>query len=235
MPYDYEIRFTDQGSTALPTNIQVPFEIWRIEKDASYKAKNLFFQDNATDTPENKNKLTNGDVVKVLEDYFDFATNATKTGFTFQFQVNIPDQAIAPKSGDVFKMVLTKPYFITDKFTFKTEAQKINPQKDQLSNIKVVPNPYIVRNAWERSSDYARLMFINMPEQYVIRIFTLAGDHVRTIDSEKVAEEGIQTGPGWVFWDLLTHNDQKIAPGVYIFHVNVPDIGDHIGKFAIVR
>lgn len=235
MPYDYEIRFTDQGSTALPTQIQLPFEVWRIEQDGSYKAKNLFFQDNPTDTPENKNKLTNGDILKVLEDYFDFATNAMKTGFTFQFQVTIPDAPIAPKSGDLFKMVLTKPYSIKDKYTFKTEAEKIDPKKEQLKNIKVVPNPYIVRNTWERSSDYARLMFINMPEQYVIRIFTLAGDHVRTIDSGKADEEGIQTGPGWVFWDLLTHNDQKIAPGVYIFHVNAPELGDHICKFAIVR
>jgi len=235
VPYDYEIRFTAEGTASLPAQLELPFEVWRIEQDSSYRAKSLFFQDNPSDPAEKKGKLTNGDIIKVMEDYKDYITGAKKTGFTFQFEVMIPEAAVDPVPGNVFKFVLSKPYSPKDKYQFETVAEKIDPKKEQLQNIKVVPNPYIVRNTWERSGDYARLMFINLPEEYVIRIYTLAGDHVRTIDSKTAAADKLETGPGWIFWNLLTHNDQKVVPGVYIFHVEAPGIGNHIGKFAIVR
>ncbi len=235
MPYDYEIRFTNEGTASMPAQLKLPFEVWRIEQDSSYRARSLFFQDNPRDPADKKGKLTNGDIIKVMEDYVDYITGAKKTAFTFQFDVSIPEEAIDPVPGNVFKLVLSKPYSPKDKYQFETVAEKIDPKKEQLKNIKVVPNPYIVRNTWERSGDYARLMFINLPERYVIRIYTLAGDHVRTIDSQTAAANNLETGPGWVFWNLLTHNDQKVVPGVYIFQIEVPGVGNHIGKFAIVR
>lgn len=234
MPYDYEIRFTDEGSITLPFQLPLPFEVWRIEQDSSYKAKNLFFSDNPNDTEEMKNKLTNGDVVKVIEEYYDIVANKWKTGFTFTFDVIIPENDVAPVTGDVFKMVMTKPYTIKDKYTFRTEAEKINPKKEQLENIKVVPNPYLVRNTWERSGDYARMQFINLPEVCTIRIYTLAGDHVRTIEHNELGA-GENNNPGWEWWDLLTHNEQKVVAGVYIYHIDASGIGEHIGKFAIIR
>lgn len=235
---DLEIRFTDQPDTTLGTPIEVPFKVWVTKSDTSYKIKlfTLFNQNQNDTTNDMKYSLTNGDIFKGVMDYLSDVTNTWKSGFTFEFKVMIPETgAINPNPGDVYKIELTRPFSKTDKYTFGTKTSVVNPKKEQLKNIKVVPNPYIVRNTWERSSDYANLMFINLPEEYVIRIFTLAGDHVRIIDSQTTSEEGIQTGPGWVFWNLLTHNEQKIASGVYIFHVEAPGIGEHIGKFAIIR
>ncbi|UCE06650.1 MAG: hypothetical protein JSW07_01005 [bacterium] len=232
---DYEIRFTDQGSMMIyPTNFSLPFEVWRIDPDTSYKAKSYFLFNSANDsTEEMRNSLTSGDQIKIMEDYFDVSRGTWKSGFTFQFDVIIPDSdEVTPQVGDIYKFLLTKQFSINDKYVFSTLAEKISPTETMLEEIKVVPNPYIVRNTWERSRDYARLQFINLPEKCTIRVYTLAGDHVRTIEHNEHIESD---KPGWEWWDLLTHNNQKIAAGVYIFHVDSPGIGEYVGKFAIVR
>jgi len=233
---DYELRFTEEGSnTTYPPDMQLPFEVWRAAPDTSYKAKSVFVFDNGPNdtTAEMRSSLTNGDIIKVMEDYYDEASGTWKTGFTSQFTAIIPDSnEIAPQIGDVFKITLTKRLSSADRYVFSTMAEKIQPTESMLENIKVVPNPYIVRNTWERSADYAQLQFINLPEVCTIRVFTLAGDHVRTIEHNEQVESD---KPGWEWWDLLTHNDQKIVAGIYIYHVDAPGVGEHIGKFAIVR
>ena len=235
-PIDYEIRFTERGdTTTFPADLIVPFEVWRLTPDTSYQVKSLFIFSNGPDdsTAEMRNSLTNGDEIKFLEDYYDEATGAWKSGFTAQVYINIPNEnSITPANGDVFRFELTKPFSVNDKYAFITIGEKINPTEKMLENIKVVPNPYIVRNTWERSNDYQQIQFINLPEQCTIRIYTLAGDHVRTIEHDE-AENSDR--PGWEWWDLLTHNNQQIASGVYIFHIDAPEVGEYIGKFAIVK
>lgn len=235
LPVDYEIRFTTQGSsTAVPANFTIPFEIWRIESDSSYQARSYFLFNSSNDTTEEmQNSLTNGDQIKILEDFYDLSRNQWRTAFTMQFNLVIPDSgAVSPQAGDVFKMTLSKQFTAQDKYVFQTFAEKVSPTKAMLDDIKVVPNPYIVRNTWERSGDYSRLQFVNLPEVCTIRVFTLAGDHVRTIEHNENTESD---KPGWEWWDLLTHNNSRIASGIYIYHVDIPGIGEHIGKFAIVR
>jgi hypothetical protein len=36
-------------------------------------------------------------------------------------------------------------------------------------------------------------------------------------------------------WDLLTKDDLDAAPGVYIYHVEAPGIGEKIGRFALIK
>ena len=234
-PVDYEIRFTGQESiTTYPANFTLPFEVWRIESDTSYQAKSYFLFNSASDsTQEMRDNFTNGDQVKIMEDYFDTRSATWKSGFTIQFEVAKPETGeIAPQVGDIYKLTLTKQFSVNDKYAFQTFAEKVAPTEKMLEEIKVVPNPYIVRNTWERSKDYARLQFINLPEMCTIRVYTLAGDHVLTIEHNEQTESD---KPGWEWWDLLTHNNQKIAAGIYIYHIEAPGMGDHVGKFAVVR
>ena len=131
-------------------------------------------------------------------------------------------------NGDVFRIT---PYFVNtpgDVFTFKTTKKEVISSLVNLNNIKVVPNPYIVRNNWEPSGDYSRLAFTHLPAKCTIRIYTLSGDHLRTLEHDSPDLDGNEN------WDLLTKNNQKIASGVYIFHVDSP-YGEKIGKFAVVR
>jgi hypothetical protein len=34
---------------------------------------------------------------------------------------------------------------------------------------------------------------------------------------------------------MLTMNQQQLASGVYLYHVDAPGMGTHVGKFAVVR
>jgi len=36
-------------------------------------------------------------------------------------------------------------------------------------------------------------------------------------------------------WDLLTYESQRIAYGVYIFHVDIPGVGEKIGRLAVIK
>ena len=103
-------------------------------------------------------------------------------------------------------------------------------------NVKVVPNPYLVRNEWERHPDFRKLKFINLPNHCFIYIYNLASDLVKTIEHHETKPEAgslpNQFG-GDEDWDLLNESRQKPAPGVYIFHVR-SDQGSQTGKFVLI-
>ena len=40
---------------------------------------------------------------------------------------------------------------------------------------------------------------------------------------------------GMVPWNLRTKDNLDVAPGLYIFHVDAPDVGEHVGRFAIIK
>lgn len=104
--------------------------------------------------------------------------------------------------------------------------------------VKVVPNPYLVRNEWERHRDFRKIKFINLPDHCTIRIYNLAGDLVRTLRHDATRPEigGVpnQFG-GDEDWDLLNESRQKPAPGIYIFHVESDDGDPQVGKFVVIH
>jgi hypothetical protein len=36
-------------------------------------------------------------------------------------------------------------------------------------------------------------------------------------------------------WDLITDDGMEIAYGLYVYHVEAPGVGDHVGKFAVIK
>ena len=123
----------------------------------------------------------------------------------------------------------------------------------KMDDIYVVPNPYVGQSKFDgrRSNDEKgdksrRIWFVNIPEKCKIKIFTLAGDLVDTIDHygaesediisvSKAAGSGIAAS-GMVSWDLLSRNNQIIAPGVYLFSVKNKENNEiKVGKFVIIK
>jgi hypothetical protein len=126
----------------------------------------------------------------------------------------------APRSGDLVEFV--------------TEGSVVNYQSD-LSVVKVVPNPYLVRAGWDLDNDYQRIQFINLPTDCTIKIYTMAGDLVKTISHVQPYQGGFDKATrGTAYWNLLTENNQKAATGVYVFRVASP-YGERVGRFAIIR
>jgi hypothetical protein len=95
-------------------------------------------------------------------------------------------------------------------------------------NVRVVPNPYKISAAWEQTY-FNKIAFINLPPMCDIHIFTLAGDHVITLEHRDYTGEN-----GTEYWDLVSRNDQDVVTGLYVYRVETAD-DFVIDKFAIIK
>lgn len=148
-----------------------------------------------------------------------------------------------PSSGDVWRFISTKPNTSNDVFTIATKAEVVPEEGDEeiLDQIKVVPNPYFVTNKSVTREGTDQIFFTHLPAKCTIRIYTMAGEFVREIEHDGFASpfpdnplvQG--TTGGTEPFDLLTYNEQALASGIYIYHVDAEDIGEKIGKFAVIR
>jgi hypothetical protein len=94
----------------------------------------------------------------------------------------------------------------------------------------VVPNPFVLGDKYSSLGSAGaqdNIQFVNIPNPCTVRIYTIRGDLVKTLD--------VPDGSGAIVsWDQVTDYGQFVESGVYIFHVDSP-FGKKIGKFAIVR
>jgi hypothetical protein len=100
------------------------------------------------------------------------------------------------------------------------------PQND-MSNIKVVPNPYIAQSNFYETEYIKKLYFTNLPAKCDITIYTVNGEKIISLKHDSFIS-------GDKSWDLRTINNQEISPGLYIFSVTT-DTEKYIGKFAVIR
>ena len=109
----------------------------------------------------------------------------------------------------------------------------IQPQEN-LDHVKVVPNPYIARSQFKESEFQRQIRFTNLPIKCKIKIFTLSGELVYELDHDNEF-----SGNEW--WDMRTVNNQEIAPGLYLYHIqqtsseNGKTPEEIVGKFAVIR
>ena len=115
--------------------------------------------------------------------------------------------------------------------------------KKKGSGVIVYPNPYRIdgnysANGYEPGGGQPgnfdrRLRFINLPSQCTIRIYTLDGDLVRTLEHDK--QEG-DLGATYHYWDLISRNTQAVVSGIYLFCVEDKKTGEtQVGKFVIIK
>jgi hypothetical protein len=141
----------------------------------------------------------------------------------------------APIAGDKFSMVVDLPFTANDTLRFTTVASKAaQGNGESMNNIKVVPNPYVVAAAWEKSTTISgrgerRIDFIHLPSKCTIRIFTQNGVLLKTIEHNGVLTDGTAS------WDLTTRDGLEVAFGIYVYHIEAPGIGKKIGTFAIIN
>ncbi|MBN1543705.1 T9SS type A sorting domain-containing protein [candidate division KSB1 bacterium] len=108
--------------------------------------------------------------------------------------------------------------------------------QSSVKNVYVVPNPYVGSSRLEIVSRTNPLTggrlfpkdieFRNLPGECTIDIFTLAGDHVQTLQHTD--------GTSFQTWDLKTRNNQEIAPGVYFYRVKSAD-EEVVDKFVVIK
>ncbi len=241
--FDYEIRFTNEADTAFfPATYIVPFEIWNLTLNQKARFAHYPPPNPADTTQEMKNTWTSGDELKVQE------MIGGKAAFTFSFKLSAPplridttisgtdtfytevDTSKLPVTGDILRLITGKPFKgDRDKFRIKT-AQYTSREalKEDLENIKVVPNPYMISAEWELDPNTKQLGFMNLPTVCDIHIYTLSGERVMTLHHNHPTES-------WEWWNLLSFNQQEISYGCYIYAVETPNGNKKIGKFVILR
>jgi len=129
-----------------------------------------------------------------------------------------------------FTIYASKPNSEADEFLFSTQgigAEKaLAYSKEDVKKINVYPNPYFGANVEERRTLQHFVRFTHLPPTATIRIYTLAGELVRTIEhiNQTQYEE----------WNLLNDYDIPVASGMYIVHVDCGKLGEKILKLALI-
>ncbi|MBU1097538.1 MAG: hypothetical protein KKB34_13740 [Bacteroidetes bacterium] len=140
-------------------------------------------------------------------------------------------------TGDTLRFYPEIPFNNSIKYEFAIKGQSIDTKdaKESLKNIKVVPNPYVVTALWEPHNPYTtgrgpRLMqFIHLPQRCTIRIFAVDGTLVQKLEHDSAMRDGSES------WDMMTMDNMDVAYGVYIYHIDAPGIGEHVGRMLIIK
>jgi hypothetical protein len=140
--------------------------------------------------------------------------------------------ATMPATGNVIRVVSTKPNSASDVFTISTAA--IAPttgaevEKQSAENVGVFPNPYYGFNPAETSRFSKFVTFNYLPRKATIRIFNLAGQLVRTLEKDDTSQ--------FTRWNLLNTFNFPVASGMYVAHIDMPDLGvSKVLKLAVIQ
>ena len=148
-----------------------------------------------------------------------------------------PWQPLFPwKTGQFIDIKPTRWFVDGDSWTVNlTNVGASGPIDDSsFEDIKVVPNPFFVHSDFETDPTNSKLRFINLPDNCLIKIYTVSGELVDIIahDNLNMLDGVVNSGSEW--WDLVNNKGNMIAPGLYIYVVESSNY-EHIGKFAVVR
>jgi hypothetical protein len=104
--------------------------------------------------------------------------------------------------------------------------------KDALDLINIVPNPYYAYSEYEKTTLENIVKITNLPAKCTVTIYTLNGNLVRRFKKDDSGAEAKTS----LDWDMKNEARIPIASGLYIIHVEVPDVGEKILKwFGVLR
>jgi len=221
----YELRFTASGSEGYSffdgvTPMSLPFEVWNTSLGYQVYAE-IYDQDgDLVWEPEDK------DYICIVNYPYDGSPHgeAWPYNYAWFFRLDTVDTEYAV--GDIFTVRGAPLNGADDVYTFGTDGVNSSRAASELEGIRVVPDPYIGRASWETSKYERKLQFVNLPDICSVRIFSLSGDLIKTIDHSD--------GTGTADWNLLTSSGLSIASGIYIYHVE-SQYGNHVGRFAVIK
>lgn len=232
-PYDYEIRilnpYADTTYEVISRfRIPVNFQVWNTT--LNQKEEFSFTEFGIPDSV-----ITSKDKILII-------ANREGRRFDTTWEITFHFSAIAdtiyPEYGDVFYFTTKKPFTSDDIFEFSTEGWGFTAERaknDLLNQVCVVPDPYVAVNSVEkpifnvRGRGERRIDFIHLPMKCTIKIFTINGKLVQTLEHDSPHNDGAES------WNLVTKDGLDVAWGTYFYHIDAPGVGEKVGKFAIIR
>jgi hypothetical protein len=123
------------------------------------------------------------------------------------------------KDGDVWRIVPDVPFGLDDRYLLTTSAPRIVPPEPAAvaARISVFPNPCIDLTGDQASHASAFATFTHLPRRARFHVYTIAGMLVRSF--EKIDDGSTAR------WDLRNSDDRPVSPGMYIVHVDLPELG----------
>ncbi len=158
----------------------------------------------------------------------------------------IPDIAVVERPGPSGGITRDTLYSESPESAFSENLLRVDlafSASDKLDEVIVVPNPYRVdqdytfeNGGWEgRGRDWDEtkrlIKFIHLPRKCTIRVFSLTGDQITTLEYEAPAG---QPDKGELEWNLLSSSNRALASGIYVYTVE-SQYGRQVGKFVLIR
>ena len=132
----------------------------------------------------------------------------------------------------------SRPLTTNDEFRFYTVNMLDTLSHASLNEVKVVPNPYIVRALWDQNRFTQHIDFRHLPATCTIRIFNVAGEWIATLTKDGiVGNNEVYDEEGSISWDLRNYEGLKVASGLYLYQLEGELLGKTVykeGKIAIV-
>jgi hypothetical protein len=248
LPADFEIRFTEAMSDTSKRlalgmrEIPTPFHVWNVTDGR----KQPFILVEDVDSLRN-GRYDHGDLIIIVmgdEPGREPTLQGGRWRGAWAVRVFPPDPDITPDipdrpptAGSALRFNTHKPFMTGDAITFNLDPSGFDAvvASSSLDNIHVVPNPYVATSIFEPANVYRagrgerRIYFRGLPPECTVRIYTLSGQLVQTLHHSSSADDGQMS------WNLVSRDGMDVAYGVYIFHVDAPGVGQHIGRFAIIK
>ena len=229
-------------------NYGVPFSAWDMSTTPPTRLAVGMFENNAAGASVDGRywpPLTSGDNSVSREFCFIFSAPYTTVPDP-TLQVNLSNNATTPlmwvmtcnrradvdwAAGDQFEILAANVNGANDIFSFTTPAPTFSTAAAgaDVDKINVFPNPYYGMNTYETSRLNKYVEFNHLPTNATIRIFNLAGVLVRTLRKSDATTQ-------FTKWDLRNERSLPVASGIYIIHVDMPDLGkSKVLKLALVQ
>jgi len=229
----------------------VPFQVYDIEDPNSRRQLNVVVRDrNANrqwDLSDPAENITPYEYIWILDDDYDpsgtrwdpstgtgFMTNGSNhSAYPVLWALWLGQRGTRePYGADVtIQLIPNRVNTPADTFQFVTQKPTVGDiqlAKEDVEKINAFPNPYYGFNLMETDRLVKYITFNHLPKKATIRIFNLAGVLVKTIYKDDDTQ--------FARWDLRNENNLPVASGIYIAHIDMPDIGKtKIVKLMIVQ
>jgi len=104
---------------------------------------------------------------------------------------------------------------------------------EALANVQVVPNPYYGYSQYEVQTRAKVVKITNLPDEAIVSIFSLDGKFIRQFRRSETARNKGGSNPGTfrsqtnpdLVWDLNNYTGIPVASGVYLIHIEAPELG----------
>ncbi|MCI0515056.1 hypothetical protein L0128_17715 [candidate division KSB1 bacterium] len=221
----------DTTLSALP-EFRIPINFQAIDADDSTRLRVL----TVSDLPHQS--VQHGAEIVLLKRFSGQFYVIAQLRFTETNRESADAPYLLPQGGSKLEITPTEKNFTARdqyEFTIKAAYYDSGFAKQNLAKIAVVPDPYIASASWEKPLYFTsgrgerRVDFIHLPAVCTIRIFTLDGKLVCKLDHQNPIEDGHHS------WDLTSKDGLEVAPGIYLFHVEAPGIGEKMGRFALIK